>query len=70
MLDLSDLKYIDLPPRTLENLKLGEGDILIIRTSGSRDLVGTCAVCHELAGLRFRLGTSFVFEWIVTRHPP
>ena len=26
---------------------LEDGDILIIRTSGSRDLVGTCAVFHE-----------------------
>jgi type I restriction enzyme S subunit len=28
-------------------LRLDDGDILIIRTSGSRDLVGTCAVFHE-----------------------
>jgi type I restriction enzyme S subunit len=46
-LDLTDLKCIDLPHNTVDNLTLKDGDILIIRTSGSRDLVGTCAVFHE-----------------------
>ena len=45
-LDLSELKHIELPQSTIENLLLREGDIVIIRTSGSRDLVGTCAVFH------------------------
>lgn len=45
-LDLSDLKHIELPQEALQNLLLQDGDILIIRTSGSRDLVGTCAVFH------------------------
>ncbi len=45
-LDLSDIKHIELPQATLEGLQLREGDIVIIRTSGSRDLVGTCAVFH------------------------
>jgi len=45
-LDLTDLKYIELPQRVLASLSLADGDILIIRTSGSRDLVGTCAVFH------------------------
>lgn len=43
-LDLSELKHISLPKKTLEGLLLRNGDVLIIRTSGSRDLVGTCAV--------------------------
>jgi type I restriction enzyme S subunit len=46
-LDLSELKYIPLPKKTLEGLLLKDGDVLIIRTSGSRDLVGTCAVFQE-----------------------
>jgi len=46
-LDLSDLKHIPLQEKTRENLLIKDGDILIIRTSGSRDLVGTCAVFHE-----------------------
>lgn len=43
-LDLTDLKHIPLRKKTLEGLLLRDGDVLIIRTSGSRDLVGTCAV--------------------------
>jgi len=44
--DMTDLKHIELPPKTVESLALKDGDMLIIRTSGSRDLVGTCAVFH------------------------
>ena len=46
-IDLGSLKHISLPERTLNNLLLKDGDVLIIRTSGSRDLVGTCAVFRE-----------------------
>ena len=45
--DITDLKHIPLSKKTLEGLCLLDGDILIIRTSGSRGLVGTCAVFHE-----------------------
>jgi len=47
--DITDLKRISLGNKTLEKLALLDGDILIIRTSGSRNLVGTCAVFHEKA---------------------
>lgn len=47
VVDMADLKHIELPVKTLESLLLKDGDMLIIRTSGSRDLVGTCAVFHE-----------------------
>ncbi len=46
-IDTTDLKHISLGKKILKNLALSDGDILIIRTSGSRDLVGTCAVFHE-----------------------
>jgi type I restriction enzyme S subunit len=46
VVDMTNLKHIELPPKTVENLTLKDGDMLIIRTSGSRDLVGTCAVFH------------------------
>lgn len=46
-IDVSELKHIPLSKKTVEGLRLVDGDILIIRTSGSRDLVGTCAVFHE-----------------------
>lgn len=45
-LDTADLKYIKLPEKTCKGLLVHDGDILIIRTSGSRGLVGTCAVFH------------------------
>jgi len=45
-LDFSELKYITLPKKTHDALLLRGGDVLIIRTSGSRDLVGSCAVFH------------------------
>lgn len=45
--DTGYLKYIRLPQNSRGSLLLKEGDILIIRTSGSRDLVGTTAVFHE-----------------------
>jgi len=47
VLELSDLKHIPLQEKVKANLLLKDRDILIIRTSGSRDLVGTCAVFHE-----------------------
>lgn len=46
-LDLSRLKYVSLPKKSLDGLLLNHGDILLIRTSGSRDLVGTSAVFHS-----------------------
>lgn len=46
-IDISELKHVPLEARTLQGLRLVNGDILIIRTSGSRDLVGTCAVFQE-----------------------
>lgn len=45
--DLSDLKYIELPPTEMEAYRLVPGDILFNRTNGSRDLVGKCEVFHE-----------------------
>jgi type I restriction enzyme, S subunit len=47
-IDTTDLKHVPLAESTRKGLLLEDGDILIIRTSGSRDLVGTCAVFHEL----------------------
>lgn len=46
VVSMTNLKHIELPPKTVESLTLKDGDMLIIRTSGSRDLVGTCAVFH------------------------
>ena len=46
-IDTSELKHVLLDKKSLDSLRLFDGDILIIRTSGSRDLVGTCAVFRE-----------------------
>ena len=46
MLDLSDLKHIDLPQKVRQRLVLQDGDILFNRTN-SKELVGKCAVFHD-----------------------
>jgi type I restriction enzyme S subunit len=46
-IDLSELKHIKINKNSLASLSLLDGDILVIRTNGSHDLVGTCAVFHE-----------------------
>jgi type I restriction enzyme S subunit len=43
-IDVSDLKHVPLPAKTVDSLRLAKGDVVVIRTSGSRDLVGTCAM--------------------------
>jgi len=46
-IDTADMKHIPIQEKQKNALLLEDGDILIIRTSGSRDLVGTCAAFHE-----------------------
>ena len=43
----NDMKYCELAGRELERLQLKTGDILLVRTNGSRELVGRCAVYVE-----------------------
>lgn len=40
------LKYCELDKSEVERVRLDEGDLLFVRTNGSRDLVGRCAVFH------------------------
>lgn len=40
----NELKYCDLEDRELERLRLQDGDLLFVRTNGSRELVGRCAI--------------------------
>jgi type I restriction enzyme S subunit len=42
--NLDDLKYCDLNGSDLNRILLNDGDLLFVRTNGSRDLVGRCAV--------------------------
>ena len=43
----NDIKYCELAGKELERLRLKTGDILVVRTNGSRELVGRCAVYVE-----------------------
>ena len=45
---LDDLKYGVLSEAEFNKTVLSEGDILVVRTNGSKDLVGRCAVVPEL----------------------
>lgn len=45
---LADLKYAHLSARDQERLILSKGDILVVRTNGSLDLVGRSAVVDDL----------------------
>ena len=46
---LNDIKFADFGQSELEALRLEEGDILLIRSNGSLDLVGRSAVVHQAA---------------------
>ena len=48
-IDLSDLKSADFEPKEVAALSLAVGDILIVRSNGSLDLVGRSAVVNENA---------------------
>jgi len=48
VINLDDLKFCaQLSESELPTLLLQDGDLLIVRTNGSRDLVGRCAVFHD-----------------------
>lgn len=43
-ISLDNLKYCELGNKELERFRIDSGDILVVRTNGSPDLVGRCAV--------------------------
>jgi type I restriction enzyme, S subunit len=45
--DLAELRYTTLTEKQQEPLFVKEDDILMVRSNGSKDLVGRCAVFHE-----------------------
>lgn len=47
-INLQDLKYACVSPGELARLSLSEGDVLVVRTNGSLDLVGRSAVVPKL----------------------
>lgn len=53
-IDLTDLKRADFDAKEVDKLALREGDLLVIRSNGSVDLVGACSVVTAAeAGLLF-----------------
>lgn len=41
------MKYAELTSQELAKVEIAEGDLLVVRTNGSRDLVGRCAVVKD-----------------------
>ena len=64
-----NIKYCELERKELERLRLEAGDILVVRTNGSRDMVGRCAVYNECEQsfafasylIRLRVDTSLIY---------
>lgn len=50
LLDLTDLKYAQLPERELLSLRLEEGDLLFVRTNGNPEICGRVALVKNLEG--------------------
>jgi type I restriction enzyme S subunit len=47
-ISMNDMKFGVLSERALGDVVLETGDVLVVRTNGSQDLVGRCAVVEEL----------------------
>lgn len=66
--DLTDIKYANDPTVDLSSAYLSAGDVLFVRTNGSRSLIGRTAVVDKVASdiafasylIRFRLRTEIV----------
>jgi len=71
-IELSDLKYATITSNELHNLRIRQGDVLFVRTNGSRSLIGRSAVAerdldYAFASylIRFRFDPSLVYPyWI------
>lgn len=48
LIDLRDLKFAEMNPSELDRLLVRPGDLLVVRTNGSLDLVGKAALVAEL----------------------
>lgn len=63
--DTANLKYAALSPQEIRKTELQRGDLLVVRTNGSPDLVGRCAVVEQSGTysfasylIRFRLNLA------------
>lgn len=73
VVSLEKLKFTKLSLRELEKVRLSNGDLLIVRTNGSPDLVGRCAVFDQPGTygyasylIRFRLNQNRVRSHFVS----
>jgi type I restriction enzyme, S subunit len=72
--ELADLKYATIPEQLRSDQSLRPGDFLVIRTNGSRDLIGRAALVESEFGrphfhasylIRFRLkGSRVLWDWL------
>jgi len=70
--DLADVKYVDDSATDVSGYRLRDGDLLIVRTNGSRSLIGRSAVVDASIGaafasylIRYRFNRDIVFpEWV------
>ncbi|MEW6099645.1 MAG: restriction endonuclease subunit S [Pseudomonadota bacterium] len=60
--DVSDLKYVELPKTELDRLRLTEGDVLIVRSNGNPDYVGRCAAVDEATTLLQPVYASYLIR--------
>lgn len=60
--DVSDLKYVELPMAELDRLRLTEGDVLIVRSNGNPDYVGRCAAVDEATALLQPVYASYLIR--------
>lgn len=68
LLELVDLKHVELGHKELQKLLLRDGDILFNRTN-SKELVGKCAVFHELTECVFASYLMRVRAKLTLAHP-
>ena len=58
-ISLDNVKYCELSKKELERFRIDSGDILVVRTNGSPDLVGRCAV-HVDDGRSFAFASYLI----------
>lgn len=58
--NFKNLKYCNLGERDLERLELQPGDLLFVRTNGSRELVGRCAIFENDADKTYAFASYLI----------
>jgi type I restriction enzyme, S subunit len=71
VVDVTELKTVDVDPASFQRLQLVEGDLLFVRTNGNPDFVGRCAVFTkaQVAGSGFD-ADNFIFASYLIRGRP